>query len=71
MVSLKEIPSSPHPPSFQLGCDVPAQHFSLSPCDRIFVRMGARDSLMTGRSTFLVELQETAVMLVRHVAVTA
>ena len=25
---------------------------------------------MTGRSTFLVELQETAVMLVRHVAVT-
>ena len=58
-------PFLPSPLSSQLGCDVPAEHFSLSPCDRIFVRMGARDSIMTGRSTFLVELQETAVMLVR------
>ncbi|KAK1318580.1 DNA mismatch repair protein MSH6 [Acorus calamus] len=47
----------------QLGADVPAESFELSPVDRIFVRMGARDHIMTGQSTFLTELTETASML--------
>ena len=44
---------------------MPAERFELSPVDRIFVRMGAKDHIMTGQSTFLTELSETAVMLVR------
>lgn len=47
----------------QIGADVPAEDFQLSPVDRIFVRMGARDNIMAGQSTFLVELLETASML--------
>ncbi|GBG86212.1 hypothetical protein CBR_g41117 [Chara braunii] len=47
----------------QIGADVPAVEFGLSPTDRIFVRMGARDHIMSGQSTFLVELSETAGML--------
>ncbi|EXB28598.1 DNA mismatch repair protein Msh6-1 [Morus notabilis] len=47
----------------QLGADVPAERFELSPVDRIFVRMGAKDHIMAGQSTFLTELSETAVML--------
>ncbi|KAE8660577.1 DNA mismatch repair protein MSH6 [Hibiscus syriacus] len=43
--------------------DVPAEHFELSPVDRIFVRMGAKDHIMSGQSTFLTELSETALML--------
>lgn len=49
----------------QIGADVPAESFELSPIDRIFVRMGARDNIMAGQSTFLTELSETAAMLVR------
>ncbi|XP_065860345.1 DNA mismatch repair protein MSH6 [Euphorbia lathyris] len=47
----------------QIGADVPAESFELSPVDRIFVRMGARDHIMAGQSTFLTELSETALML--------
>lgn len=47
----------------QIGADVPAESFVLSPVDRIFVRMGARDHIMAGQSTFLTELSETAAML--------
>ncbi|XP_030488613.2 DNA mismatch repair protein MSH6 [Cannabis sativa] len=47
----------------QLGADVPAERFELSPVDRIFVRMGAKDHIMAGQSTFLTELSETAMML--------
>lgn len=47
----------------QLGAYVPAERFELSPVDRIFVRMGAKDHIMAGQSTFLTELSETAVML--------
>ncbi|KAF4364558.1 hypothetical protein G4B88_012140 [Cannabis sativa] len=46
-----------------LGADVPAERFELSPVDRIFVRMGAKDHIMAGQSTFLTELSETAMML--------
>lgn len=48
----------------QIGADVPAESFEFSPIDRIFVRMGARDHIIAGQSTFLVELMETASMLV-------
>ncbi|KAH7862176.1 hypothetical protein Vadar_001089 [Vaccinium darrowii] len=47
----------------QLGADVPAESFEMSPVDRIFVRMGAKDHIMAGQSTFLTELLETASML--------
>ncbi|XP_031373635.1 DNA mismatch repair protein MSH6 [Punica granatum] len=47
----------------QIGANVPAESFVLSPVDRIFVRMGAKDHIMAGQSTFLTELSETALML--------
>ncbi|XP_024965615.1 DNA mismatch repair protein MSH6 isoform X2 [Cynara cardunculus var. scolymus] len=47
----------------QVGADVPAERFKMSPVDRIFVRMGAKDHIMAGQSTFLTELLETASML--------
>ncbi|KAK4765995.1 hypothetical protein SAY87_007637 [Trapa incisa] len=47
----------------QIGATVPAESFELSPVDRIFVRMGAKDHIMTGQSTFLTELSETAIMM--------
>lgn len=50
----------------QIGADVPAESFELAPVDRIFVRMGAKDQIMSGQSTFLTELSETALMLVRR-----
>lgn len=52
----------------QIGANVPAESFKLSPVDRIFVRMGAKDHIMAGQSTFLTELSETALMLVRTCA---
>lgn len=47
----------------QIGAYVPAENLELSLVDRIFVRMGARDHIMAGQSTFLVELMETASVL--------
>ncbi|XP_024530362.1 DNA mismatch repair protein MSH6 isoform X3 [Selaginella moellendorffii] len=47
----------------QIGSEVPAESLELSLTDRLFVRMGAKDQIMTGQSTFLIELLETAVML--------
>ncbi len=47
----------------QVGAWVPASSFRLSPADAVFVRMGARDHIMAGESTFFVELSETASML--------
>ncbi|CAA0824896.1 DNA mismatch repair protein MSH6 [Striga hermonthica] len=47
----------------QIGADVPASSFELSPVDQIFVRMGAKDQIMAGHSTFLTELSETASMM--------
>ena len=45
------------------GCYVPAQSAELGPFDRIFSRIGASDDLAGGRSTFMVEMQETANIL--------
>ena len=45
------------------GCYVPADAAELGPFDRIFSRIGASDDLTGGRSTFMVEMQETANIL--------
>lgn len=47
----------------QIGCYVPADECSLTAADRIFTRLGARDDIVAGQSTFMVELQETSNML--------
>ena len=49
----------------QVGAWVPAQSLTLTPVDAIFVRMGAKDDVMSGQSTFFVELAETAAALNR------
>jgi len=47
----------------QLGCWVPAKSMRLTAVDRIFTRIGANDNIVAGRSTFMVELKETASIL--------
>jgi DNA mismatch repair protein MutS len=46
-----------------IGSFVPAQAATLGPVDRIFTRVGASDDLASGRSTFMVEMTETATIL--------
>jgi len=45
------------------GSFVPAQSARIGPVDRIFTRVGAADDLASGRSTFMVEMTETANIL--------
>mgnify|MGYP003626202124 FL=1 len=45
------------------GSFVPASSARLSPIDRIFTRIGSSDDLSSGRSTFMVEMTETANIL--------
>ena len=45
------------------GSYVPAKEALIGPIDRIFTRIGASDDLTTGRSTFMVEMTETAHIL--------
>ncbi|MDJ0864432.1 MAG: DNA mismatch repair protein MutS [Gammaproteobacteria bacterium] len=45
------------------GSFVPAAHAVIGPIDRIFTRIGAADDLAGGRSTFMVEMTETANIL--------
>ena len=47
----------------QMGSFVPADSAMLSIVDRVFTRIGAADNLARGRSTFMVEMTETAVIL--------
>jgi len=47
----------------QMGSFVPATQAKLPIVDRIFTRIGASDNLARGRSTFLVEMSEVAVIL--------
>jgi DNA mismatch repair protein MutS len=47
----------------QMGSFVPADSAALSIVDRVFTRIGAADNLARGRSTFMVEMTETAVIL--------
>ncbi len=46
-----------------IGSFVPASSMRIGVLDRIFTRIGASDDLSRGRSTFLVEMQETANIL--------
>jgi DNA mismatch repair protein MutS len=47
----------------RIGCYVPARRAVLGPMDRIFTRIGASDDLAGGRSTFMLEMTETANIL--------
>ncbi|ETI29082.1 hypothetical protein G647_01535 [Cladophialophora carrionii CBS 160.54] len=47
----------------QIGCFVPATSAKLGILDAVFTRMGAFDNMMSGESTFMVELSETSDML--------
>lgn len=46
-----------------IGSYVPARTAKIGPIDRIFTRIGAADDLASGRSTFMVEMTETATIL--------
>jgi DNA mismatch repair protein MutS len=47
----------------QAGCYVPARSARIGLVDRLFSRVGAADNLARGRSTFMVEMVETAAIL--------
>ena len=47
----------------QMGSFVPARHAHIGVVDRLFSRVGAADDLARGRSTFMVEMVETAAIL--------
>ena len=47
----------------QAGCYVPARRLRMGLADRVFSRVGASDDLSRGRSTFMVEMIETAAIL--------
>ena len=47
----------------QMGCFVPAERLRLGLVDRIYTRIGASDNVARGRSTFMVEMTETATIL--------
>ncbi|MFW6230987.1 MAG: DNA mismatch repair protein MutS [Nanoarchaeota archaeon] len=47
----------------QMGSFVPADAATIGIVDKIFTRVGARDDLASGRSTFMVEMSETANIL--------
>lgn len=47
----------------QIGCYVPAEYASVSITDKLFTRVGASDDLSSGRSTFMVEMDEVAYIL--------
>ncbi len=46
-----------------IGCFVPADSAEIGNIDRIFTRIGASDDLASGKSTFMVEMTETAFIL--------
>ena len=46
-----------------VGSFVPANHVTIGPIDQIFTRIGAADDLASGRSTFMVEMTESAAIL--------
>ena len=46
-----------------IGSYVPAESACIGPVDKLFTRIGANDDLASGRSTFMVEMTETAFIL--------
>ncbi|MEO7908103.1 MAG: DNA mismatch repair protein MutS [Roseiflexaceae bacterium] len=49
----------------QIGSFVPADAAEIGIVDRIFTRIGAQDDIATGQSTFMVEMTETAALLIQ------
>lgn len=47
----------------QIGCYVAADHFEISPFDKIFTRIGASDKLEEHKSTFFIEMEETQTII--------
>jgi len=47
----------------QIGCFVPAERMRYGIVDRVYTRIGASDNVARGRSTFMVEMMETATIL--------
>merc|ERR1719204_2845051 len=47
----------------QIGSFVPASSITLTAVDKIFTRIGANDKILSGQSTFMVELDETSTIL--------
>ena len=47
----------------QIGCFVPAEKLKMGIIDKIFTRVGASDNISMGESTFMVEMNETALIL--------
>ena len=47
----------------QMGCFVPARSMRYTLVDRVYTRIGASDNVAHGRSTFMVEMTETATIL--------
>jgi len=47
----------------QVGSFVPARKASIGLVDRIFTRVGAEDDIASGKSTFMIEMEETAAIL--------
>ena len=47
----------------QAGSFIPAANANICPVDRIFTRIGASDDLVSGQSTFMVEMNEVAQIL--------
>lgn len=47
----------------QIGCFVPARKAQICLCDSIFTRVGASDDLGSGQSTFMVEMNEVAMIM--------
>ncbi|HEX7733845.1 MAG TPA: hypothetical protein VF458_03255, partial [Ktedonobacteraceae bacterium] len=47
----------------QIGSFVPARRARIGLVDRIFTRVGAEDDIASGKSTFMVEMEETATIL--------
>ena len=47
----------------QMGCYVPAKAATLGILDKVFTRVGASDNISSGESTFMVEMNETALIM--------
>ena len=47
----------------QIGCFIPAEKLRMGIIDKIFTRVGASDNISMGESTFMVEMNETALIL--------